>query len=86
MGLGGAIALIAIGLILGFAVNVSIAGIDVHLIGFILAGVGVLWLLIFFLVLTPRRRAVEARTVRRGSAVDPAADYVEERRIYDDRL
>lgn len=87
MGLGGAIALIAIGLILGFAVNVSIAGIDVHLIGFILAGVGVLWLLIFFLVLAPRRRAVEARTVRRGGVVDPAAsDYVEERRIYDDRL
>jgi len=87
MGLGGAVALIAIGLILAFAVNVSIAGVDVHLIGLILAGVGVLWLLIFFLVLAPRRRAVEARTVRRNTAVDPAAgDYVEERRIYDDRI
>jgi Domain of unknown function (DUF6458) len=88
MGLGGAIALIAIGLILGFAVNVSIAGIDVHLIGLILAGVGALWLLLYFLVLAPRRRAaVEARTVRRGTVVDPATgEYVEERRIYDDRM
>ncbi len=87
MGLGGAVALIAIGLILGFAVNVSIAGIDVHLIGLILAGVGVLWLLLFFLVLAPRRRAVEARTVRRDPAVAPvAAEYVEERRVYDDRM
>jgi hypothetical protein len=85
MGLGGGIALIAIGLILAFAVNVSIAGIDVHLIGLILAGVGLLWLLLFFLVFTPRRRAVEARTVRRNTAVDPTTgSYVEERRIYDD--
>ena len=33
MGLGGSIALIAIGLILAFAVNVSISGLDLHLIG-----------------------------------------------------
>ena len=37
MGLGGSIALIAIGLILALAVNINIAGLDVHLIGFILA-------------------------------------------------
>jgi Domain of unknown function (DUF6458) len=88
MGLGGGVALIAIGLILAFAVNVSIAGIDIQLIGLILAGVGLLWLLLFFLVLAPRRRAaVEARSVRRNTAVDPATgDYVEERRIYDDRI
>jgi len=87
MGLGGGVALIAIGLILAFAVNVSIAGIDIQLIGLILAGVGLLWLLLFFLVLAPRRRAVEARTVRRDAGVDPVTgDYVEERRIYDDRM
>src|SRR3954469_11040028 len=87
MGLGGGIALIAIGLILAFAVNVSIAGLDIHLVGLILAGVGVVWLLLFLLVLAPRRRAVEARTVRRDTAVDPVTgDYVEERRSYDDRM
>jgi Domain of unknown function (DUF6458) len=86
MGLGGAIALIVIGLILAFAVNLTVAGVDVHLIGLILAGAGVLWLLLFFLVLAPRRRAVESRSVRRG-VVDPVAgDYGEERRTYDDRM
>lgn len=89
MGLGGAIALIAIGLILAFAVNVSIAGLDVHLIGLILAGVGVLWLVIYFVVWAPRRRAVAAsRTVRRDDYVEPrGGGYVEEqRRVYDDPL
>ena len=89
MGLGGAIALIAIGLILAFAVNVTVAGLDVHLIGLILAGVGILWLVVYFLVWAPRRRAVTAsRTVRRDGYVDPAAgQYVEEqRRVYDDPL
>ena len=87
MGLGGAIALIAIGLILAFAVNVSLAGLDIHLVGLILAGVGVVWLLLFLLVWAPRRRAVEARTVRRNAPVNPpAGDYVEERQIFDDRM
>jgi hypothetical protein len=89
MGLGGAIALIAIGLILAFAVNVTIAGLDVHLIGLILAGVGVLWLVIYFVLWAPRRRAVTAsHSVRRdGYAEPPAGEYVEEqRRVYDDPL
>jgi hypothetical protein len=87
MGLGGAIALIAIGLILAFAVNVTIAGLDVHLIGLILAGVGILWLVIYFVLWAPRRRAMTAsRTVRRDAyAEPPAGEYVEEqRRVYDD--
>jgi|1185.fasta_scaffold56749_1 hypothetical protein len=87
MGLGGGIALIAIGLILAFAVNISIAGLDVHLIGLILAGVGLVWLLLFLLVWGPRRRAVETRSVRRTNpTIDPVTgEYIEERRIYDDR-
>jgi len=87
VGLGGGVALIAIGLILAFAVNVGIAGIDVHLIGLILAGVGLFWLLLFVLVLARRRRSFGARTVRRNTTVDPViGDYVEEHRIYDDRI
>jgi hypothetical protein len=89
MGLGGAIALIAIGLILAFAVNVTVAGLDVHLIGLILAGVGVLWLVIYFVLWAPRRRAVTAsRSVRRNGYAEPPPDqYVEEqRRVYDDPL
>jgi hypothetical protein len=89
MGLGGSIALIAVGLILAFAVNFSIAGIDVQLIGLILAGVGILGLVLYFVVWAPRRRAaVTSRTVRRDGYVEPPPDrYVEEqRRVYDDPL
>jgi Domain of unknown function (DUF6458) len=84
MGLGGSIALIAIGLILALAVNVNIAGLDVHLIGWILAAVGVLGLVIYFAIWAPRRRA--ATTVQRQGYVDPRGGYVEERRTYDDPL
>jgi Domain of unknown function (DUF6458) len=86
MGLGGSIALIALGLILAFAVNVAIAGIDVHLIGLILAGVGILWLVIYFVLWAPRRHAVTAsRTVRRDRYAEPrAGQYVEEQRRVDD--
>ena len=96
MGLGGSIALIAIGLILAFAVNFTIAGLDVHLIGYILAGVGILGLVLWFLVWAPRRRAMTT-TVRRDAYADPRVDrradprvdpraggYVEERQVRDE--
>jgi hypothetical protein len=89
MGLGGSIALIAIGLILAFAVDIQIAGVDIQLIGLILAAVGVLGLVLWFLVWAPRRRAATT-TVRRDGYVDPRVappgGYVEERRTYDDPL
>ncbi len=88
MGLGGAIFLIALGLILAFAVDFQVAGIDIQLIGFILAGVGVLGLILWVMVWGPRRRATSSTTVR--SSVDPSIDpvareqVVRERRVYDE--
>ena len=86
MGLGGSIALIVIGLILAFAVDVNIAGLDERLIGLILAGAGVLGLVLYLVVWAPRRRsAMSSRTVRRDGLPPPAqGGYVEERRVYDD--
>jgi hypothetical protein len=46
MRFGGSIFLIAVGLILALAVNVSISGVDLQLVGWILALVGVLGLLL----------------------------------------
>jgi uncharacterized protein DUF6458 len=46
MRFGGSIFLIAVGLVLALAVNVSISGVDVQLVGWILAGVGALALLL----------------------------------------
>lgn len=83
MGIGGSIALIVIGLILAFAVDVNIAGIDIQLIGLILAGAGVLGLVLFFTVWSPRRRVVPPPGAE-PTYVEPSRQYVEERRVYDD--
>jgi membrane protein implicated in regulation of membrane protease activity len=45
MTFGGSIFLIAVGLVLALAVNVSVSGVDLQLVGWILAGVGVLGLM-----------------------------------------
>ena len=57
MSFGGSIFLIAVGLVLALAVNVSVSGIDLQLVGWILAGVGALGLLAS-LVFYQRRRSV----------------------------
>ncbi len=57
MSFGGSIVLIAVGLVLALAVNVSVYGVDLQLVGWILAGVGVLGLLLS-LVFYSRRRSV----------------------------
>ncbi|NLT53733.1 MAG: hypothetical protein GXX79_04030 [Actinomycetales bacterium] len=77
MGIGASLSLIAIGLILALAVDVSLGGIDITTIGWILTIVGVVGLVLFFTVWRPRRTMVTA---------DPTAPptVVEERRTYED--
>ena len=56
---GGAVALIVIGAILYFAVNIDMQPVDIHLIGLILMIAGVIWLVINLIVgATTRRRVV----------------------------
>ncbi|MDQ3901096.1 MAG: DUF6458 family protein [Actinomycetota bacterium] len=57
MSFGGSIFLIAVGLVLALAVNVGVSGIDLQLVGWILAGVGALGLLAS-LAFYQRRRSV----------------------------
>jgi hypothetical protein len=73
MGIGGSVFLIALGLILALAVNFTIAGLDIQVIGWILVAAGVIGLVMVFAVWGPRRRSVESGGV------------VEERRVYDER-
>jgi hypothetical protein len=73
MGIGGSVFLIALGLILALAVNFTIAGLDIQVIGWILVAAGVIGLVMVFAVWGPRRRSVEPGGV------------VEERRVYDER-
>jgi hypothetical protein len=69
MGIGSGIALIAIGAIVAFAINVDIAAIDLTMIGYILMGAGVLVFLISLVMMMRRRSAVSTQR----TAVDPAS-------------
>jgi Na+/proline symporter len=59
MSFGGSIVLIAVGLILALAVNISVSGIDLQLVGWILAAVGALGLLVSVGLYWRRRTVVE---------------------------
>ena len=94
MTLGASIFLLVVGLILAFAVDVSLSGVSIQLIGLILAGAGLLGLVLHFTLWAPRRRAVTTtRTVSDPSARRVVVEeppvvgdrrIVEERRTYDD--
>ena len=71
MGIGISIFLIAVGLIIALAVDVSVAGIDLQLIGWILAIVGLIGLVMTAFVWGPRNRRAAHRD-----------EVVEERHIH----
>jgi hypothetical protein len=73
MGIGVSIFLIAVGAILAFAVNFTVSGLDINVVGYILMIVGVIGLIMTAFIWGPRRRAT-------------GGDVVEERRVYDDRI
>ncbi|WP_431877960.1 DUF6458 family protein [Micromonospora marina] len=58
MGIGTSIFLIAVGAILTFAVNASVGGIDLDVVGWILMAAGVLGLILTTLVWGRRRQVV----------------------------
>jgi hypothetical protein len=67
MGIGVSIFLLALGAILAFAVDVSVSGLDIEVIGFILMAAGLLGIVLFLTVFGPRttRRPVVEDTVVR---------------------
>lgn len=68
MSLGAGIFLFVIGAILAFAINVTPTWIDLHLVGWILMGAGVLVIIIGIVLLAQKRRSV----VTRRTGIDPA--------------
>jgi hypothetical protein len=74
MGIGFSIFLLALGAILAFAVNATVAGLDISIVGWILMGAGVIGLILTMVVLVPRRRrtVTESQTVGAVPAADPA--------------
>ncbi len=66
MGIGVSVFLLALGAILAFAVNASVSGLDINVIGFILMVAGAIGLLMTMLVFGRRDRGVvEDRVVTR---------------------
>src|SRR3954465_11527193 len=63
MGIGTALAFIALGAILAFATHFSVSGIDVQMIGWILIFVGIAMLVITLAYTRPRRRRAVVRDV-----------------------
>lgn len=83
MGIGVSILLIAVGLILALAVHVTVSGVDIQVVGWILVAAGALGLVLEFALFAPRRRYPAARDYpARDNPAGPTT--VEERRIYDD--
>ncbi|MGH8970878.1 MAG: DUF6458 family protein [Actinomycetes bacterium] len=72
MGIGVSIFLVAVGAILAFALNVTVSGVDLDVVGYILMAVGLIGLIMTAFIWGPRSRG-------RG-------DVVQERRVYDDRI
>jgi hypothetical protein len=81
MGIGGAILLIVIGLILALALNVSVSGIDLQLVGWILVAAGLVWLVATFALVGPRRRRTVV--VDRSAPIDPVDGYRDGYRVAD---
>ncbi|GGM32270.1 MULTISPECIES: DUF6458 family protein [Micromonospora] len=75
MGIGTSIFLLAVGAILTFAVNASVGGVDLDIVGWILMAAGVLGLIMTAAVWGRRRQ-----TVATAPAAEPVEYRVEERR------
>ena len=84
MGIGVSVLLIAAGLVLALAVHATVAGLDIQVVGWILAGAGVLGLILEFALFAPRRRYPVATSEVRERVAPVSPGVVEERRIVRD--
>jgi len=72
MGIGFSSFLLAVGAILTFAVDATVAGLDITVVGIILMAAGALGLVLTLAVFGPRRRRTVTET-RGAHAVEPIA-------------
>jgi hypothetical protein len=72
MGIGFSIFLLALGAVLTFAVDATVAGLDITIVGWILMGAGVIGLILTMVVLAPRRRRTVTDTTVTDATATPA--------------
>jgi len=82
MGIGFSIFLLAVGAILAFAVDATVAGIDIQVVGAILMAAGVLGLVLTMVVFTPRRN----RSVTATHTVDGSPPPAVQQRVTDQEI
>ena len=80
MGIGFSIFLLALGAILTFALDFTVAGVDIAVIGWILMAAGVIGLILTMVVIVPRRRRslTQTHTVASDAASPQPATVVEQ--------
>jgi Domain of unknown function (DUF6458) len=66
MGIGVSTFLLAVGAILAFAVHATVAGLDIHVVGWILMAAGALGVILSLMVFAPRRRRTVVETGMSG--------------------
>ena len=74
MGIGISVFLLALGAILAFAVESSVSGLDLQVVGWILMGAGLLGIVLFLAVFGPR--------TRRAAVVQDVPVYRDPRDVY----
>ncbi|RZS91013.1 hypothetical protein EV189_0244 [Motilibacter rhizosphaerae] len=88
MGIGISVLLIAAGLILALAVEATVSGLDIQVVGWILVAAGVLGLVLEIALFAPRRRYPARDVVEVARPADRVVvddrPVVEERRVYGD--
>jgi len=82
--IGGPIVLIVIGLVLRYAVADSVSGVNLPMIGLIIAAAGLLWLILELVINRPRSRVVRSTTNVQGAT--PAEDQRVEREVRRDEI
>ena len=71
MGIGVSVFLLAVGAVLAFAVHATVAGVDIHVVGWILMAAGAVGLIMTATLFAPRgrRTVTETRSTPAGAAV-----------------
>jgi len=80
MGIGGSIFLLALGAILAFAVNASISGIDINIVGYVLMLAGLAGLIITLWFWNSRRRGTTVSSSTQRPVVRGDGTYANEYR------
>ena len=79
MGIGLSVLLLAAGAILAFAVNATVSGIDIHVVGWILMAAGAIGLIWSLVLVSARRQTVAVEP--RPTVVEPRHEAVVAREV-----